>query len=215
MDTLVDLDPNLYSPTEPSAAEAMDPTLPLAVNPLPSSTTTFAPATAPYYPASRTRLFPWVGQIWREFGYLTLQFLLAPFAFTYAVLTGSLLAGLAVTVVGLFAVGGLVLGARGWGGMYRRMDASLLGNDIAPPPAFVKPRGFWRGLGAMLFDGTGWRVLLYMFISLPLAILSWTISLVFLTVGIGGLTHWAWSWALPAQTMYDGTVIRGFVIVNA
>ena len=169
----------------------------------------------PQVPPRRVRLLPWVGQIWRDFGYLTLQFFLASFAFTYVVLTASLLPSLAITVVGPFAVGGLVLGARGWAAMYRSLDSNLLGSNISPPPAFVRPRGFWRGLGAMLFDGTGWRALLYMFITFPLAILTWLLSLTWLAVGVGALTHWAWSWALPAQTMYDGTQIRGFVIVNA
>jgi len=161
-----------------------------------------------------TRALPWSRQAWRDYGYLCLQFLLCPLAFTYVVLVPSLGAGLLVTAVGLFAAGGLVLGARGWAAMYRGFDAALLRSEVVSPPPFVRPRGFWRTLGAMLFDGTGWRALLYMFIVFPLALVSWIVSTVWLAVGLGGLTYWIWWWSLPYQTMSDGTRHHGFSITN-
>jgi len=175
----------------------------------PSSPTEPAVATARRNPA-----VPWSPQVWREYGYLWLQFLLCSFAFTYFVLVPSLFAGLLVTVVGLVVVGGLVLGARGWGAMYRGLDRSLLGSNVANPPAFVRPRGFWRDLAAMLFDSTGWRALLYMFVTFPLALVSWIISTVWLAIGAGGLTYWFWWRWIPYQTVYDGSRHRGWVIQN-
>ena len=160
----------------------------------------------------RARAFPWSKHVWREFGYLTVQLLLCSLALAYVMLTVSLGAGLLVTVVGLFAVGGLVLGARGWGAMYRGLDATLLGSQVTPPPAFVRPRGFWRTLGALLFDSTGWRALLYMVITFPLALVAWIVSITWLAVGVGGLTYWAWSWTLPYKNMNDGTQHQGLFI---
>lgn len=165
-------------------------------------------------PAGRGRAWPWSGQTWREYGYLCLQFPLSCVALTYFLLVPSLLAGLAVTVVGLFVAGTLVLGARGWGALYRGLDTGLLGSTVAAPPAFVRPRGFWRTLGATVTDPTGWRALLYMLISFPLALLSWVVSTVWLAVGAGGLTYWFWCRWLPYQTQPDGSRHRG-VLINA
>lgn len=58
-------------------------------------------------------------QTWREFGYLNLQMLIAPFALTWTVAAVSLGAGLLVTVVGLFVPAAMVVASRGWGSMYR------------------------------------------------------------------------------------------------
>jgi len=160
------------------------------------------------------RPLPWARQVWREYGYLCLQFLLCSFAFTYAILVVALGAGLAVTVVGLLGVGALVLGARGWGALYRGLDASLLGSTTAPPPDFVRPPGFWRWLGAMLSDIPGWRALLYMLVTFPLALVAWIVSTAWLAVGAGGLTYWIWWRALPFQTMDDGTRHQGFSITG-
>ncbi|MDR0284792.1 MAG: sensor domain-containing protein [Propionibacteriaceae bacterium] len=164
-------------------------------------------------PSLRGRALPWSAAVWREYGYLWAQLLLCPFAFTYTTLAVSLGASLLVTVVGLFVLGGLVLGARGWGTLYRSLDASLLGSPVAEPPAFVRPRGFWRSLGAMTTDRTGWRALLYMFVTFPLILVAFVISTVWLAVGAGGLTYWFWWRFLPYQTMRDGTRHHGYSIV--
>ncbi|WP_425956348.1 sensor histidine kinase [Xylanimonas sp. McL0601] len=151
---------------------------------------------------------------WREYGYLWVALLLAPFGLTYVILVPPLAAGLLVTVVGLFVAGGLVLGARGWGAAYRGLARGLLDEPVADPPAFVRPRGFWRSLGAMLFDGNGWRALLFLLVAFPLSILGFVVSTTFLAIGLGGITYWIWWRFLPLQTMADGSQHRGFSIMN-
>ncbi|MBO9553572.1 sensor domain-containing protein [Cellulomonas sp.] len=153
------------------------------------------------------------GRTWREYVFHWAALFLAPFGLAYVLLVPSLAAGLVVTVVGLFLVGGLVLGARGWGAAWRGLAGGLLDEHVAAPPAFVRPRGFWRSLGAMLFDSTGWRALLFMFVTSPLAIFSFVVSTTFLAIGLGGVTYWLWWRWLPEQTMADGTVHRGFSIM--
>ncbi|ACZ31540.1 histidine kinase [Xylanimonas cellulosilytica DSM 15894] len=150
---------------------------------------------------------------WRAYGYLWVALLLAPFSLAYVLLVPSLGAGFLVTVVGLFVAGGLVVGARGWGSLYRGLARAALGEHVAAPPAFVRPRGFWRSLGALLFDGTGWRALLFMFVTFPLTIFSFVVSTVFLAVGLGGITYWLWWQYLPWQETEDG-LRRGFSIVS-
>jgi signal transduction histidine kinase len=152
---------------------------------------------------------PFAGRTWREQGYLALVLLLAPFAFTYTVFAVSFTASIAVTVVGLFVAGAVVLGARGWGAAYRSLARELLGADVPAPTSYVRPRGFWRTVGSMLGDAAGWRALLFMFIALPLSIMAFVVSVTFLGTGLGGLTYWFWYRFLPPQLGSDGELHRG------
>ena len=151
-------------------------------------------------PAPNFLTAPLAGRTWREQGYLALALLLAPFAFTYTVFAVSFTASIAVTVVGLFVAGAVVLGARGWGAAYRSLARELLDADVAAPPSYVRPRGFWRTIGSMLGDAAGWRALLFMFIAFPLSILSFVVSITFLATGLGGLTYWFWYRFLPPSS---------------
>ena len=152
---------------------------------------------------------PFDAQTWRDFGYLTAHLLLASFAFAYVVFVPSFAAGVLVTVVGLWLVGVLVVAARGWGTMYRALTRHLVGVDIAPPPRFVMPRSFWRGLAEMFGDVDGWRALAFMFLMLPLSIISWTITVVFLALGVGGISYVVYRPFLPAQQAPDGSWHHG------
>ncbi|PRZ04920.1 signal transduction histidine kinase [Isoptericola sp. CG 20/1183] len=156
---------------------------------------------------------PFARRTWRAYGFLWVALLLAPFAFAYAVLTTVLTVGLTVTVVGLFVAGALVLGGRGWGGAYRRLSRRLLSVEIAEPVPRRTRRGFWRRLGGTIGDGAGWRAILYMAATFPLAIVSFVVSTVFLAVALGAMTHWVWSRFLPLQEAPDGTTHRGLSIV--
>ncbi len=152
---------------------------------------------------------PFHRRTWSEYGYLWLALLLAPFGLAYAVATVSLGAGLAVTVVGLFVVGALVLGGRGWAATYRAMASSLLGTPVPAPAPYARPRGFWRRLGASLADAAGWRALLFLGVTFPLTLVAFVVSTTLLATGLGATTHWAWSRWLPLQQAADGTLHRG------
>lgn len=167
---------------------------------------------APPSVARRTPRFlagPFASQTWRDLGYLSFHLLIAPFALAYVIFVPSFAAAVLVTVVGLWLVGVLVISARGWGAMYRGMARTVLGVDVAAPPPFVRPQGFWRWLGEMFGDVDGWRALLFMFVTFPLSVLSWVISVTFLAVGLGGVTYAAWYRFLPAQQAGDGTWHHG------
>ncbi|MHA7134562.1 sensor histidine kinase [Oerskovia turbata] len=152
---------------------------------------------------------PFSPQVWREFGYLWLSLFVAPFAFAYVMFTVSLTAGILVTVVGLFVSGALVLGARGWGGMYRSMARSMLSVDVLAPAPHTPRRGFWRVLWSNLSDGPGWRGMTFMFVSFFLTLVSYVLSVSFFFVSLGAATHWIWSQFLPAQLGADGEWHRG------
>jgi len=160
-------------------------------------------------PHPRFLTAPFASRTWREQGYLALMLLLAPFAFAYAVFTVSLTAVVAVTVVGLFVSGTVLLGARGWGGTYRGLARNLLDVDLPVPASWTRPRGFWRTLGSLLGDATAWRALLFMFVTFPLTLLSFVTSVTFLVVGLGAITYGIWYRFLPPQLGTDGEMHVG------
>ncbi len=152
---------------------------------------------------------PFSARAWKPFGYLTVMLLLSPFAFAYVVLVPSLIAALAVTVVGLWVPGWLIVAAGSWGVLYRRLAAACLGQDIAAPFAAAFPSGFWRSYAAHLGNPTGWKALAFMFLSFPLAIIGWVLSTVVLVLGLGGISYSLWREFLPAQRGTDGEMHRG------
>ena len=152
---------------------------------------------------------PFAARTWREYGYLWLAILLAPFAFTYGVFTVTFLVAMLVPVLGLVLAGWVVVGGRGWGSMYRSIARSTLGVDVAAPAPYVRRTGFWSTLWHGIGDGTGWRAVLFLLVTFPLAIVGFVASTVFLAVGLGGTTHWIWSRWLPLQQASDGSWHRG------
>jgi signal transduction histidine kinase len=146
---------------------------------------------------------------WREYGYLFLALLVAPFAFAYAVVAVVLPPAIAVTVVGLFVAGWVIVGGRIWGALYRGMSRGMLGTVIAPPVPRRRRRGFWRRMGGLLGDASGWRGIAFGAVAFPLSIVSFVTSTTFLAVALGGVTHWYWYRFLPEQEASDGTLHRG------
>jgi signal transduction histidine kinase len=181
---------------------ATHPTTPVVAVPAPAAVTEPLPRGAVWAPGVMTRT-------WREYGYLLLALLLAPFAFAYAVVAVVLPPAVAVTVVGLFVAGWIVVGGRMWGALYRGMARGMLGTPIASPLPRRRVRGFWRRLGNLLGDAAGWRAIAFGFLSFPLAIAGFVTTTVFLAVTLGGVTHWYWYRFLPEVEATDGTMHRG------
>jgi len=152
---------------------------------------------------------PFAARTWREYGYLWLAILLAPFAFAYGLFSVTFLVAMLVPVLGLVLAGWVVVGGRGWGSMYRSIARSTLGVDVAAPAPYVRRKGFWSTLWHGIGDGTGWRAVLFLLVTFPLAIVAFVASTVFLAVGLGGTTHWIWSRWLPLQQASDGSWHRG------
>jgi signal transduction histidine kinase len=153
---------------------------------------------------------PFASRTWRQYGFLWLVVLLAPFALAYGILSVALTAGVAVTVVSLFMAGAVVLGGRRWGAIYRDLVRSMLDVDISSPAPFVRRRpGFWRALGSIIGDPAGWRAVLFMISSFPATVAGFLVSNVLLLAGLGGLTFWFWHRFLPLEQAGDGTWYRG------
>ena len=149
------------------------------------------------------------GGTWRAFGYHWLSLLLAPFAFTYAVAAVSLGVSLSLTWAGLVIPAAMVIGARGWGSLNRGLVRHLLGTRLQAPAPFTPRPGFVGFLRSGLLDGPGWRALAHMVLSFLLSMLAFTLSVTFLAVGLGGISHWFWYRYLPLQQSSDGSWHRG------
>jgi len=152
---------------------------------------------------------PFRRRAWSELLYLFAGIVTASVGFAYLWATIGIGVGLAVTVVGLFVGGWLVVGARAWGALYRAMGRGLLGVDVPAPPAFRRGRGFWGWLGSQLGDTAGWRALAFLFLNFVTTVVGFVFSVVFLAYGLGGLTYGIWYRWLPMQQAPDGTMHRG------
>jgi signal transduction histidine kinase len=103
----------------------------------------------------------------------------------YALLSGPLCClGFLVVVLlcpPLLPVG--LLGARGFGALYRWLARPLLG--VAVPAPFGR-------LGSVLTDPTAWRSVLYLLVKLPVGLMTFVVTLMFWTVGGSALGYPFW-----------------------
>lgn len=152
---------------------------------------------------------PWAARTWREFTYSMWVLAISPVAFTYAVLTVSFIPSVAITVVGLFLGGWLVLGARGWGRLFRSLAHTSLAIDVATPPPPRRAFGFWRKLWANLSDTAGWRALAFVVIAFIVGLIGGLTNLTLLITSLSCVTHTIWIRWIPAAQYPDGTVHPG------
>ncbi|MFD4583995.1 sensor histidine kinase [Streptomyces sp. NPDC058423] len=121
---------------------------------------------------------------WKEVAHLLSDLPVAVAGFVYTVTMVAVGAGLSVTVVGLPLLAGGLAGARLLGRWERARARALLGVRMDEPsrlprrPGTGLLGGLWNGLK----DPVGWRTVLYAFIRLPWAVLSFTVTLVGLFV---------------------------------
>lgn len=154
---------------------------------------------------------PWSTRTWREFGFLWIALIITPFAFTTAMLAVTLGGGLAVTVVGLFFAGAVVLLGRVWGALFRGLGRTMLGVEVPAPAPWRWPRtgGFWAKLWSLLGDEVSWRALAFSTLSFFLSIVSFSVSITFFIGGLGSITYGYWYQYLPLERASDGTLHRG------
>ncbi|MDX3851189.1 sensor histidine kinase [Streptomyces sp. AK02-01A] len=123
---------------------------------------------------------------WKEIAHLLANLPVALIGFVYVVFTISTGVGLSVTVIGLpWLVGGLT-GARLLGRAERARARALLGVRIEEPsPLYARgrrPEGVLGWVWAGLKDPVAWRTVLYEFIRLPWAVVTFSVTLVGLFV---------------------------------
>ena len=146
------------------------------------------------------------GELWRgvprELGFLLLAMPIALVGFTALVTLFSAGAGLLAVVVGLFLVVAALYVARAFGTLETvRLRAAGLSAIPAPEwPRAGTGAGFWRTTLTPLGNGHYWTYLLHGLVINPIvSIASWTLTVVWLSTSVGGVTYWFWSLFLPAR----------------
>jgi signal transduction histidine kinase len=166
---------------------------------MPDSGTLGAVSTTPVRrPPSYWRL--WAG-VPRELGFLVLTFPIALVGFVTTVTLLSAGAGTLVTFfIGVFLLIGALYVSRGFGIL------ELLRLEWAGRPRIERPewqdararQGFWGWLRSVVGNGHYWLYLLHtLVINFAVSLITWVITIVWVSVGLGSLSYGLWWRALP------------------
>jgi hypothetical protein len=104
--------------------------------------------------------------------------------------TGYALVGFPVAVAALVAARGFATVERAWlPAVLRRPlpTTAYLRAEGRPVPRLTTP----------LRDPQAWLDALHAIVRFPLAVLAFAVTVSFWSIALGGLTYWAWDWALP------------------
>jgi len=145
----------------------------------------------------------------RELGFLLPTLPVVIVSLTVLVTLFSTGVSLIVLFVGLFIVVAALYAARGFG------VVELTRLRWAGQPAITEPEWTPRGEPATplrailgpLVSGHYWLYLLHgMIVNFVVGVISWSITIVWATGALAGLTYWIWSWSLPADDESFGLV---------
>jgi signal transduction histidine kinase len=131
--------------------------------------------------------------------YLLLALPLGVIEFTVLVTAISFGFGTAVTLIGIPVLIGTVWAWRWLAELERSLIGRLVGVDI-PSPYRPDPAGgrWWRRVAARLADPATWKDLAFLLLQLPLGIVSFTVAVTVLGLGLGFLFAPAYYWALSS-----------------
>jgi signal transduction histidine kinase len=118
-----------------------------------------------------------------------------------------------ITVVGLPIIAGTLFVARGLAHVERQRIEGVLGTELALPKYKRVPpeTGFWRRMVTVLTDGQAWLDAAHAFVTLPVAIVGFSIALTWWTATLTGLAYPLYDWALPHQAdNYELHELLGF-----
>jgi signal transduction histidine kinase len=138
---------------------------------------------------------------YRRILYLLLALPLGVAEFTFLVTAISFGFGTAVTLIGIPVLIGTVYAWRWLAELERRLIRALVGIEI-PSPYRPDPVGarWWRRLTARLADPATWKDLAFLLLQLPLGIVSFTVTVAVLALGLGTLLEPLYYLAAPDAT---------------
>lgn len=171
----------------------------MSTQPLSSSATLDAVTPAPSAPPRTGYGARW-RDVPRELGFLLLTMPIAVVGLSVLLTLFWLGVGTIVIYVGFFVLVATFYTARGFG------QVELTRLDWAGRPAIARPvwrrpgapTSFWRALVAPFANGHYWLYLLHGAIINPVvSIFSWTVTIVWSSIALGGLTGWIWQPFIP------------------
>ena len=144
------------------------------------------------------------GALWRgvpwELGFLLLTMPIAIIGMSVLMSLFWTGVGTIVIYVGFFLVVAAFYTARGFG-IVELTRLEWARRPAIPRPVWERPgtpRTFWRVIFGPFANGHYWLYLLHgMLINPILSIVSWTVTVVWLSVSLGGLTAWIWAPFIP------------------
>ena len=132
----------------------------------------------------------------RELGFLVLALpvALVGFGVTLTLFSGGVGSLAAFLIGGVFILGALFV-SRGFGWLeLQRLEWA--GREHIQRPLWSETRsglGFWRSIWSVFSSAHYWLYLLHtMVINFAVSLASWTITVIWLSVGLGGVTAWFW-----------------------
>jgi signal transduction histidine kinase len=133
---------------------------------------------------------------YRRILYLLLALPLGVAEFTFLVSAISFGFGTVVTLIGIPVLIGTVYAWRWLAELERRLIHSLVGIEI-PSPYRPDPADgrWWSRLTARLADPATWKDLAFLLLRLPLGVLSFTVTVTVLALGVGTLAEPLYYWA--------------------
>jgi signal transduction histidine kinase len=167
--------------------------------------TGFAPNSATLDPVttrparSRGYLGLWRG-VPRELGFLLPALPIAVAGFVASTALFSAGVGTLITFfLGVFLLIGLLYLGRGFGTL-ELVRLEWAGMPAIPRPNWHAETGFWMWLRSIFGNGNYWLYVLHtMVVNYIVSLISWTVTVVWLSTGLGGATFWFWGRFLPGQ----------------
>ena len=159
------------------------------------------PAVAPSTPHPGER--GWFRQFGVDTGYTLLGFPVAVAAFVLVVTGLAFGAGLLIVWVGVAVLPATLVAARGFATVERSWLRRVVRRPL-PSPVYLRAEGpTLRRLTTPLRDPQAWLDALHAIVRLPVAIVSFVVTLTFWYLALGGLTYFTWDWALPHEQNED------------
>jgi len=149
-----------------------------------------------------------LNRLGRQTLYLLTGFPLALTAFVTSIVTLALGLGLLITIVGFAVLTLSVLVARVFAAIERaRLVSWMEATPTSIPYRSPSPDdGLIRRITTPLTDPQSWRDVANAIVGFPVALATWVIAVVWLTVAGGGLTYPLWGWAVPRGQDNDDLV---------
>ncbi|WP_406200542.1 sensor domain-containing protein [Kitasatospora sp. NBC_01560] len=154
---------------------------------------------------------PFSSYFYRELGFALTGLPVALAGFALAVTLFCLGLGTFLTVLGLPVLAGLTAASRGFGRLERARAAGMLALEVpGPAPVRVVRPGAWGRCTARLADAAGWKAVLYQVVMFPWAVLSFSVSLVFLLIGWTLALYPVYHWVYPTYVGWPGLQLFDF-----